>query len=303
MMMRLQRWQANSLLMAVALIWGSAFVAQSIGMVGVAPLTFTGLRFLLGALVVAPLAWLEWRRLAASAAQPLPSDAVSVFALGVLLMLGSVFQQIGIVTTTVTNAGFLTALYVPLVPLLVWAIDRARPHGSVWLAALGCVVGTALMSGAGLSLPSVGDSWVIASSFFWALHVLYVGRLAERLSAPFVVAAGQFAVCALLSLLAAAWNETVTLAGVRQAWLPILYTGVISVGIGFSAQVIGQRDAQPAEAAIILSAETVFAGLFGFLLLGERLSSSGLAGGALILGCIVTVQLKSLRSENSHPHG
>jgi len=125
--------------------------------------------------------------------------------------------------------------------------------------------------------------------------VLYVGRLAGRLSAPFVVAAGQFAVCGLLSLLVAAWSETVSLAGVRQAWLPILYTGVVSVGIGFSAQVVGQRDAHPAEAAIILSAETVFAGLFGFLLLDERLSGGGLAGGALILCCIVTVQLKSLR--------
>ncbi len=293
--MRLQRWQANLLLLAVALIWGSAFVAQSIGMAALAPLTFTGLRFLLGALVVAPLAWREWRRLATSTAQLRPSDAAGVFALGVLLTLGSVFQQIGIVTTTVTHAGFLTALYVPLVPLFVWMIDRARPHWSVCLAALGCVVGTALMSGAGLSLPGIGDSWVIASSFFWALHVLYVGRLAERLSAPFVVAAGQFAVCALLSLLAAAGSETATLEGVRQAWLPILYTGVVSVGIGFSMQVIGQRDAQPAEAAIILSAETVFAGLFGFLLLGERLSSSGLAGGALILCGIVAVQLNSLR--------
>ncbi|HPP46439.1 MAG TPA: DMT family transporter [Accumulibacter sp.] len=293
--MRLQRWQANLLLLTVALIWGSAFVAQSIGMASVAPLTFTGLRFLLGALVVAPLAWWEWRCLAKCATQPGAGDMWGVFGLGILLMLGSVFQQIGIVTTTVTNTGFLTALYVPLVPLLVWVVDRTRPHWSVWPTAFGCVIGTLLMSGTGLTWPGVGDSWVIASSFFWAWHVLYVGRLAGRLSAPFVVAAGQFAVCGLLSLLVAAWSETVSLAGVRQAWLPILYTGVVSVGIGFSAQVVGQRDAHPAEAAIILSAETVFAGLFGFLLLDERLSGGGLAGGALILCCIVTVQLKSLR--------
>lgn len=289
--MRLYRWQANLLLLVVALIWGSAFVAQSLGMANVAPLTFTGLRFLLGALVVAPLAWREWRARAERGASPAIGDARGIFGLGVLLMLGAVCQQIGIVDTSVTNAGLLTALYVPLVPLLVWAVDRLPPHWSVWPTSFGCVLGSALISGQGFSPPGVGDSWVIASSFFWALHVLFVGRLAERLNAPFLVASGQFAVCGLLSLLAAAWGETATLDGLRQAWLPIVYTGVISVGIGFSAQVIGQRYAQPAEAAIILSAETVFAGLFGFLLLGERLTSSGLAGAVLIVACLVVVQL------------
>ncbi|HMW17587.1 MAG TPA: DMT family transporter [Accumulibacter sp.] len=287
----MRRWQANLLLLTVALIWGSAFVAQSAGMASVGPLTFTGLRFLLGALVVAPLAWWEWRTRTERGTPTAGGDAASVFALGVLLMLGAVFQQIGIIDTTVTNAGLLTALYVPLVPLLVWFIDRRLPHWSVWPSSFGCVLGTALISGQGFSPPGVGDAWVIGSSFFWALHVLFVGRLAERLSAPFLVAAGQFFVCGLLSLLAASCWETATLAGLRQAWLPIVYTGVVSVGIGFSAQVVGQRYAQPAEAAIILSAETVFAGLFGFLLLGERLADSGLVGAALILGCLLTVQL------------
>jgi drug/metabolite transporter (DMT)-like permease len=113
----------------------------------------------------------------------------------VLLMLGAVLQQIGITSTTVTNAGFLTALYVPLVPLLAWLILRTPPHWSVWPTSLGCLAGTWLLSGAQGLEPVVGDLWVIASSLFWALHVLFVGRIAERIAAPFLVACGQFLVC------------------------------------------------------------------------------------------------------------
>jgi drug/metabolite transporter (DMT)-like permease len=287
----LNRSQANLLLLAVAVIWGSAFVAQAEGMAGVGPLTFTGIRFLLGTAIVLPLAWREWQLLAARGARPLPADALGVSALGVLLMLGAALQQIGIASTTVTNAGFLTALYVPLVPLLAWLILRTRPHWSVWPTSLGCLVGTWLLSGAQELDPLVGDAWVIASSVFWALHVLFVGRIADRIAAPFLVACGQFLVCGLISLLCAGLSEVITLAGIRQALLPIVYAGAVSVAIGFTAQVVGQRYAQPADAAIILSAETVFAALFGFLLMGDRLNASGVAGCALILVCIVVVQV------------
>lgn len=290
----LQRSHANLLLLAVSLIWGSAFVAQSEGMNGVGPWTFTGTRFLLGGALVAPLAWREWRRLAASGGRLLADDAAGIGALGVLLMLGAVCQQIGIVGTTITNAGFLTALYVPLVPLLAWLLIGARPHWSVWPTSLGCLAGTGLLSDPQSLVLASGDSWVIASSLFWALHVLFVGRTAKRLAVPFLVASGQFLVCGTLSLCAAVWSETITLEGLRQAWWPIVYAGVVSVGIGFTAQVVGQRHAQPADAAIILSMETVFAALFGFLLMGDRLGARGLAGCALILACVIAVQVAPL---------
>jgi drug/metabolite transporter (DMT)-like permease len=210
-------------------------------------------------------------------ARPQAGDALGVSALGVLLMLGAVLQQIGITSTTVTNAGFLTALYVPLVPLLAWLILRTRPHWSVWPTSIGCLAGTWLLSGAQGIDPVVGDLWVIASSVFWALHVLFVGRVAERIAAPFLVACGQFLVCGVISLLAAGLSETITLSGIRQAGLPIVYAGVISVAIGFHRT--GGRAAlcTAADAAIILSAETVFAALFGFLLMGDRLNASGMA--------------------------
>ena len=295
----MNRSRANLLLLVVAVIWGSAFVAQAAGMAGVEPLTFTGIRFLLGTAIVCPFAWREWSALSARGARPLPGDAVGVAALGVILMLGAAFQQIGMTSTTVTNAGFLTALYVPLVPLLAWLMLRTRPHWSVWPTSIGCLAGTWLLSGAQELEPVAGDAWVIASSLFWALHVLLVGRIAERMAAPFVVACGQFLVCGVISLFWAGLSETITLAGIRQAAFAIAYAGIVSVGLGFTAQVVGQRYAQPADAAIILSAETVFAALFGFLLMGDRLNASGVAGCALILVCIVAVQIAPLTRAGS----
>ncbi|MEO8409560.1 MAG: DMT family transporter [Propionivibrio sp.] len=297
------RIQANFLLLAVAVIWGSAFVAQAHGMDGLEPFTFTGIRFLVGVCVVAPLAWRDWRLIAVREVRPGRREAQGVVALGLLLTLGAVFQQIGIVSTTVTNAGFLTALYVPLVPLLSWAIIRARPHWSVWPTSIGCLLGTWMLSGAGSVQLGTGDSWVILSSLFWALHVIFVGRIAGRIAAPFLVAYGQFLVCGVACLIWGVFTETTTLAGIRQAAIPILYTGIISVGIAYTGQVVAQRYAEAPDAAIILSAETLFAAVFGFLLMGDRLTTTGIAGCALIFACIVAVQLLPMMTGPKLPKG
>ena len=288
------RLRANFLLLAVALIWGSAFVAQAQGMAGVGPFTFTGIRFLLGVCIVAPLAWRDLRLLARRPVRLARRDALAVLALGALLTLGAVFQQIGITTTTVTNAGFLTALYVPLVPLISWLVMRVRPHWSVWPTSLGCLAGTWMLSGAGGVSLGVGDAWVIASSLFWALHVIYVGRVAERIGGPFLVACGQFLVCGVACLLWAGVTETISLDGIRRAALPILYTGVLSVGFAYTGQVVGQRYAAAADAAIILSAETLFAALFGYWMMDDRLNAAGIAGCALVFVCIIAVQMMPL---------
>lgn len=261
---------------------------------GVEPFTFTGLRFLLGVCVVAPFAWRDWRKIQVREVRPGRREFLGILGLGLLLALGAVFQQIGMLYTTVTNAGFLTALYVPLVPILSWALLRLRPHWSAWPTSLGCLVGTWLLSGAnGLSV-GIGDAWVILSSLFWGLHVLYVGHIAERIGGPFLVACGQFLVVGVLCTAWAAFGETITLAGVREALVPILYTGVISVGFAYTGQVVAQRYAGAADAAIILSAETLFAALFGYLLMGDRLNSAGVAGCLLIFVCIIAVQLAPL---------
>jgi len=286
----LPRWQSGALLLLAALIWGSAFVGQSWGMSGVGPLTFTGVRFALGALVVAPLAWRESSALRATGHGLGRREIAWVVLLGLLLCIGVVMQQIGLIETTVTNAGFLTALYVPLVPLLAWLFQRQLPHWSVWPAALGCLVGTWLLTGASTLALNNGDLWVLASALPWAVHVLLVGQVANRLRGAYRLACGQFAVCALVSLVLGLASEPISLEGLRLAAGAIAYTGVLSVGVGFTLQVVGQRHAHPADAAIILSSETVFAALFGAWLMGDRLAPSGVAGCLLILACILLVQ-------------
>lgn len=292
----LTRSQANLLLLAVALVWGSAFVAQAKGMEGLGPFTFTGLRFLLGVFIVLPLAWRDYRSFDRREIRPGRREGYGLLLLGLLLSLGAVFQQIGLISTTVTNAGFLTGLYVPLVPLISWLILKVRPHWSVWPSSIGCLVGMWLLSGANSLSIGVGDSWVIASSLFWALHVIFVGRIAGRIAAPYLVACVQFLVCGVLCMVWAAFTETITLAGIQHAAIPIIYTGIFSIGFAYTGQVVGQRYTEAADAAIILSAETIFAAMFGFLLMGERLSTAGLAGCALIFTCIVAVQMLPLRT-------
>ena len=295
----MSRVKANLLLTLVALIWGSAFVFQSQGMAHVGPMAFTGVRFLIGALVVAPLMWWEWRSLRRQDKALTRTDGYRILGLGSLLMLGAAMQQIGIVSTSVTNAGFLTALYVPLVPVLGWLLLRNRPHWSAWPAALACLIGAYLLSGAQNVAISRGDLWIMASTLPWAVHVLLIGRVADRMAAPFLVAGGQFAVCGLAALLWGLAIEPVTWTGLQAAAWPIAYTGIMSVGVAFTAQVVAQRYAHATDAAILLSTETLFAAAFGYALMGDRLSAAGLAGCALILVSMVGVQLLPLlRSRN-----
>ena len=187
-----------------------------------------------------------------------------------------------------------TALYVPLVPLMGWLLLRERAHWSVWPGGLACLVGAFLLSGAHDLQLNPGDAWVIASALPWALHVLFVGRVADRLHAPFLVACAQFVVVGVGNLAWALAFEPFTWAQIEAAWAPIAYTGFISVGMAFTAQVLAQRHANAADAAIILSSEMVFAALFGAWWLGERLSTQGLIGCALMLTALLAVQLLPL---------
>lgn len=293
-MSALSRPQANFILLFVALIWGSAFVAQSLGMKQIGPFAFTGTRFLLGALIVLPLAIREYRRLAQRGQSFTPREWRGCLGLGVLLFFGAAFQQIGIISTTVTNAGFFTALYVPLVPLLGWLIFRHLPHWSAWPANVACLVGTWMLGGGDISALNKGDFWILASTIFWAAHVLFVGRVAAEKGAPITVAITQFIVCGVLSLLWAAIAEPVSLAQLQAASLSIIYAGILSVGVAFTLQVVAQRHTHAADAAIILSAETLFAAIAGALFLHETLNPLQLGGCLLILAGILAVQLVPL---------
>ena len=289
------RWQANTLLLAVALIWGSAFVVQNLAMAHMGPMGFTGVRFLVGALVVAPLAWREGKFLHGRGLHYAREDLAPEAGLGLLLCVGAGLQQVGIQRTTVTNAGFLTALYVPLVPLLAWWRSGQAPQLWMWPASAGCLVGTYLLSGAGSVVFNQGDLWVLASVLPWALHILFVGEVAKRMAAPFMVACGQFFVCAAAALGWAALAEPFDVSALAAAAPAIVFTGIVSVGIGFTGQVIAQSNTTPSDAAILLSTETLFAALFGYALMGDRLGATAWAGAALIFGGMLAVQLLALR--------
>ncbi|HYD31146.1 MAG TPA: DMT family transporter [Azospirillaceae bacterium] len=295
------RLHANLLLLAAAVIWGSSFVVQHMSMEHIGPLAFTGSRFLLGTLVVLPLAVFNGCSLRREGRRLSALDWVGMVLTGVALFCGAILQQIGIGLTTVTNAGFLTGLYVPLVPLIALLVLRTMPHPVVWPAGLGCLAGTYLLSGAATMSLAAGDVWVMVSTVFWAIHVLLVGAMAVRTGAPIVVAVVQFMVAGLLATSGAVFTEATSLADVFAAWPAIAYTGVLSVGLAFTFQVVGQRFTTAADAAIILSSETVFAAIGGAVFLGESLSAAGMVGCALILVCILTVQMVPVRRSVVEP--
>jgi len=291
--LRKRVWRANALLLLAAAIWGFAFVAQRVGMNYVGPFTFTGVRFALGSVALLPLLAarrrrsterLSWRVL-------LPGGLIA----GVVLFAGASCQQIGIVTTTAGKAGFITGLYVVLVPLM-GLLQRQRTGMGAWIGAILAVVGLyfltmpADLSELRLTAMTSGDLWVLLGAFFWALHVHILARLTQRVEA-LPIAVLQFAVTAILSSIVALLLETPTLPGLRDAVWAILYGGLLSVGVAYTLQVVAQRDARPAHAAIILSLEAVFAVIGGALLLDEMLTLRGLAGCILMLAGMLVSQL------------
>ena len=287
----MNRLQANLLLTLAAMIWGSSFVVQQIGTGELGTITFTGARFLVGALVVLPFAVKQFIRVDQSERRFQSSDWRGLLVTGCVLLIAAVLQQHGILRTTVTNSGFLTALYVPLVPVLGLIVLHRKVHFSIWPASLCCFLGTYVLSGAQQVDLVAGDLWVISSTVFWATHVLLVGIFASRTRAPLVVAGVQFLVSGCVGLFLGVIIESPSLAQIIGAGWGICYVGIFSVGMAFTLQVVGQRFTPAADAAIILSSETVFAALGGMIFLGERLTPLQLSGGLLILTSILAVEL------------
>lgn len=302
-MLTLKTWKAELLLLLAAVIWGFAFVAQRIGMEHVGPFTYNGVRFVLGALSLLPLL-LSGRRPTASTH---PTDRrlllVGSLLAGLLLFAGASLQQVGIVYTTAGKAGFITGLYVVMVPLLGLLWGHRTPWGT-WVGAALAVVGLYLLTMTDRLTLAEGDGLVLIGAFFWAGHVLVIGWLSGRHIEPVLLACLQFVICAALSLPVAVATEPITLDRLWAAALPILYGGLLSVGVAYTLQVVAQRDTPPAHAAIILSLETVFAALGGWLLLNEILSERGLLGCALMFTGMLLSQLGTgrLRGGKKRPH-
>ena len=291
-------YKVDSLLMLTAVIWGGAFVAQRMGMDHVGPLTFNGVRFALGALTLLPFALKGDRVTGKEPFKRLTSKQalLGYGVTGLILFGGATLQQVGIVFTTAGKAGFITGLYVVIVPLLgmLW---KQWPGWGGWSGAILAATGLYFLSVTEEFNLAPGDGWVLAGAFLWAIHVLLLGYLSPRVHV-LRLACTQYAICSLLSLATAGFIETVTLNGLREATMPILYGGVMSVGVAYTLQVVAQKDAPPAHAAIILSLEAVFAALAGWLILGETLTSRGLLGCGLMMAGMIVAQLAHLRRDS-----
>jgi drug/metabolite transporter (DMT)-like permease len=299
--MRATALKSDLLLLLAAAVWGFAFVAQRVGMQYVGPFTFNAVRFALGSLVLLPFLAAgskTWGQTAGSAASQhretrgLPP----VLLAGVVLFAGASLQQIGIVYTTAGKAGFITGLYVILVPILGLLLKQ-RPGWGTWVGAVVATLGLYFLSVTEGFRLAPGDSLVLASAVFWAAHVLVIGWLSPRFN-PLKIAAAQFATCSLLSWVAAIILEEIRLGAILDAALPILYGGVLSVGLAYTLQVVAQRRAPAAHAAIILSLETVFAVFGGWLILSELLTTRALLGCALMLAGILLSQLTRVEARS-----
>jgi len=291
------RRNANLVLLLAAAIWGFAFVAQRIGMRHIEPFTFNGIRFALGAIVLVPVAAYFSKRKRRAPGPVLRETnwgycAKASLLTGLLIFGGSTLQQFGMVYTTAGKAGFITSLYVVLVPILGLATGQ-RCGRWTWWGALTAVVGLYLLSIHGWTGIELGDGLVLIGAFFWASHVLAVGKVSPRID-PLRLAIGQFAVCSLLSLVGALVFETFDPVAIRAAGLPILYAGLLSVGVAYTLQLVGQQKAQPAHAAIILSSESVFSVIGGWLILSEELGPRALLGCALMLAGVILAQREPL---------
>lgn len=285
----MKRLRADLLLLLTAFIWGTAFIAQKDANTSMGPVTFVGARFLLSALALIPLAWYESKQQTAPLTR---RDLAVAGAIGLCLFTGASLQQIALVTITVTSGGFLTALYVVLVPFAVWVLVRQRPRPLVVIACAISMAGAWLLAdnSAARSWTS-GDVLVVISDAAWAFAIALVPVFLQGAQRPFFLCLTQYAITAVLGIAAGLSVETGTLHGLISALPAILYAGLLSGGVAYTLQIVAQKHTPAAEAALIMSLESVFAALAGAVLLGDRLTLLATVGCGLILLGVLVVEL------------
>jgi drug/metabolite transporter (DMT)-like permease len=290
----------DAVFLIAAAIWGFAFVAQRVGMQYVGPFTFIAARFLLGGLFLIPILILTsnagFSRSDSDTQPAHKSFFLGSSAAGLILFLAASFQQHGLVYTTAGKAGFITGLYVVIVPIIGIRLGHKTGPGT-WLGAILAVVGLYLLSIKGAFVIDTGDLYVFVSAFFWAAHVLIIARLSRKFH-PIRIALVQFLICSAAAWLAAIITETIVIDKIFAALIPILYAGIMSTGIAFTLQVVAQRHAHPTHASIVMSTEAVFAVLGGYLFLDETLPLRNLAGCALMLTGMIISQLNERKQIN-----
>lgn len=287
--------RSNLLLLLAAAIWGLAFVAQRVGMQHVGPFTFNGVRFLLGSMSLIPLIF-YFREYTDSSRIEHKGAALPGILAGTVLFIGASLQQVGLQYTTAGKAAFITCLYIVLVPIIGIFLRQSVGKGT-WIGCILALVGLYFLCIKESSSLQFGDMLELIGAIFWSVHILIIGYFSRRVDV-LKLSCFQFLICSILSLLVAGITETIVINDLLSAAAPILYGGICSVGIAYTLQVVGQKYAQPAHAAIILSMETVFAVIGGFLLLGEKMGLPEIVGCGLMLSGMLVSQLQSLQSAN-----
>ena len=284
-------------LIGAALIWGTAFVAQTTGMEFVGPLTFTNIRFIIGGLLVLPFAIKEIPRFNNLIKKK--RLIVVILLTGFCLLMGSYLQQYALQYTKIGNAAFLTILYVPFVPIISRFFLKKKIHWSIWVSVSVCLIGSYYLTIDSSFEAQFADFLVVICALFFALHCILIDEYFEIVDAPFSLASAQFLLCFFYSLPFMFIFENPTIDGILKESFELLYVGVLSVGMAYTLQVIGQRFVKPSTAAITFSLEGVFGALAAWIILSQILTTIQIFGCFLILLGVLAAQLIPLFSKGA----
>ena len=292
---------SSLLLLLAAFIWGIAFVAQSVGMEYMGPCTFNGVRFLIGSAVLVPFILFRDRHVGQTQRSAGDKKILLTGGIccGVALCAASLFQQMGILYTTVGKAGFITTLYIIIVPIL-GIFMKKKIGGRVWIGAMIAVVGMYLLCVTESFSISRGDFLVLICAVLFSGHILVVDHFSPRTDSV-KLSCMQFLVSGIICSVMAFLFEEPSLAAILSGIVPVLYAGVLSCGVAYTLQVVGQKKVEPTVASMILSMESVFSVLAGWLLLGQRLSGKELWGCVLVFAAVILVQLPSAADQSATP--
>lgn len=281
--------KSNLLLLLTAAIWGFAFVAQRVGIKYVGAFTFNGIRFALGSISLIPLIMFFNKN--KEQAKNIERSAVfpGIIA-GIILFAASSLQQVGIIGTTAGKAGFITGLYIVLVPILGIFLKQYIGINS-WIGAIVAVIGLYLLCVTGKFDISTSDMLILSSALFFAIHIILIDFLSLKVNS-LNLAFFQFLTCSILSIISAIIFENINITNILHASVPILYGGIFSVGVAYTLQIFGQKHAEPSHAAIIMSMESVFATIGGFIILHEYLNLRSIIGCLLIFAGMIIAQVK-----------
>ena len=273
-------------------IWGTTFIAQDTGMDDIGPFTFNAVRFFVGFVAVAPLAFIfERAELKKSLKKDKKTFVNLVILIGLSLFLGSSLQQVSLLYTDVANAAFFTIFYVPMVPIIMFFIYKKPIHWSIWPSVFLCVLGGYLLTNFYNATVRIGDTLVIICALFWSTHIIFTGIIIKNYNVPLTIGAIQTIIVSLLSLSLGLIFEDFILVNILKEKFQILYAGVLSGGLAFVLQIYAQKNISPAPSAIIFSLEGVFATIAAWILLSQVLNINNLFGCLFILFGVLFSQL------------